>query len=494
MSGIRIEGNTSGMVVEVTGSNQIKIISETNVSGSPQNVGAIKMFSENDNGIKMGSPYLSSPETDSDFRLRVSLDTPLDDETFNYIAQNTGKHNNQSTTMTLAYTSAGLTTNSSSILNQNTGVSLSTYALFSFPSNGGVLYAQLDTSFSSQPVSNTIIDFGLFARPTAIPYAPLDGAYFRLNSSGLSGVVNHNGSETTTSVFNFTYSEDQVYKFIVATSNNKVNFWIDDVLYGTIQNPSSQGQPFMAASVPLSFRHAIVGGAAGNVLRATFRGYGVSVCGLNQPRTLAEVGSAVYGSYQGISGGAMGQLIAGTVTTGTLVKPAAAVPANASLTANLPNSLGGRIYEQLATGLAANTDGIYASYTVPPTAITGSNAKRLKVNGIKLSGMVSQSVAGGPAFTEWYIAFGHTADSLQTTEAATTKAPRRVMLPELTTYISGSQAVSTLLTSPQNYAAFANPIYVNPGERIALVGNKTINTAITAGVLCYTYQFDYSWE
>jgi alcohol dehydrogenase YqhD (iron-dependent ADH family) len=25
-------------------------------------------------------------------------------------------------------------------------------------------------------------------------------------------------------------------------------------------------------------------------------------------------------------------------------------------------------------------------------------------------------------------------------------------------------------------------------------GNKTITTAITSGVLSYTYQFDYSWE
>ena len=28
----------------------------------------------------------------------------------------------------------------------------------------------------------------------------------------------------------------------------------------------------------------------------------------------------------------------------------------------------------------------------------------------------------------------------------------------------------------------------------ALVGNKTITSAITSGVLAYTYQFDYSWE
>ena len=83
----------------------------------------------------------------------------------------------------------------------------------------------------------------------------------------------------------------------------------------------------------------------------------------------------------------MGQLVAGTVTAGTLVKPTAAVPLNASLAANLPNSLGGRIYEQLTTGLAANIDGIYASYTVPAGSVT-VQGRRLKIVGLMLSGYV----------------------------------------------------------------------------------------------------------
>lgn len=189
----------------------------------------------------------------------------------------------------------------------------------------------------------------------------------------------------------------------------------------------------------------------------------------------------------------------GTVTTGTLVKPTAAIPANTSLVSNLPNSLGGRIYEQLTAGLAANTDGIFTSYTVPAGSAT-VQGKRLKVTGLMLSGMVSTVVVGGGAFTEWYIAYGHTSDSLATTESAsmasaTTKAPRRFFLPKLTSNMLAAQASGTLLVQPEYETIFFDsPIYVNPGERIALVGNKTIITAITSGILSYTYQFIYSWE
>ena len=64
MAGIRIEGNTSGAVAEVTGSNQLKVILETNAEASPQNVGGVRFFSENDTGTQTGTPALLSPETD----------------------------------------------------------------------------------------------------------------------------------------------------------------------------------------------------------------------------------------------------------------------------------------------------------------------------------------------------------------------------------------------------------------------------------------------
>lgn len=459
----------------------------------PVKAGFATMASENDDGSVTGTRNVLSPETDQDYRLRISQELFLDEETLNYTAQNTGKHRYDTQTMTNTWNTGGLLTNATSTTTINFGTKFSTWAMFPFLSSGSSLYVQGEVSFSAQPVSNTIIELGFFTSASAIS-AVLDGAFFRLTSAGLFGVISHNGTETTTSVFSsFVYTNNQVYKFLVVVTDNITQFWIDDALYGSIPTPVGQGQPFMSSAVPFALRHYIVGGSAGGVFQATLRGYTISLGGVNLSRSLSDLGNASFGSYQGLSGGTMGQLIAGTVTSGTLVKPTAAVPANTSLVANLPNNLGGRIYEQLTSGLAANVDAIFSSYTVPAGTVS-IPGKRMKITGIKLSGMVSTVVVGGPAYTEWYIAFGHTADSLATTESNITKAPRRVMLPELTANMAATAAAGTLLPQPAYISMFPEPIYVNPGERVQLVGNKTITSAITSGVLSWVYQFIYSWE
>lgn len=494
---LKIQGSTTnnGLEVDATNNGLVKTPGKNStgvdVGGGNNNAPAI--FSEVDGGTKTSSRYVLSPEADDDYRLRVNLETILDDENFNYTAQNTGKHQLQNTTQTITFSAAGMLTNGSAITTTTTGCSYRSYAMFPIQGTGQIIYAQFSASFSATPVANSTIDFGLFQQPTSNPFAPTDGVYFRLDSTGFKAVINNNATELETSISSaFTYVINRVYKFTIAVSDVQTLFYIDDILYARVTTPIGQGTPCLSEALPMGIRQTFIG-AAGGAIQALFKAYSVSIGGLNYSESIGNRNNAVVGSYQGLSGGTMGQLIAGTVTTGTLVKPTAAVPANASLVANLPNNLGGRIYEQLTTGLAANTDAIFASYTVPAGTVSVIG-KRLKVTGIKLSGMVSTVVVGGPAFTEWYIAFGHTADSLQTAEAATTKAPRRVMLPELTTNMPAAAAAGALLVQPQYFAKFDNPIYVNPGERIQLVGNKTITTAVTSGVLSFTYQFDYSWE
>lgn len=462
------------------------------------------MYSEVDDGRYTGVRETSSPEVDKDYRLRVAHDNILDQELFNYTAQNTGKHTYTFTTLTSTIGTGGITTNSGSVTTVNTGCTFGTRAMFTVGGTQGTI-CETSVAFSNQPNANTVIDFGLFQMGATTAFAPLDGIYFRMGSSGMLGVINSGGVETSVAltvakgVTPYTYTNNAVNRHLIQVNNVSTTFWINNFKVGEIANPTGTNFPCKSLALPWAFRHAIVGGAAGAVTQAIFSDYRVHVRGIQYADSLGMIGNRVLGSYQGLSGGTMGQLVAGTVTSGTLVKPTAAIPANTSLVANLPNSLGGRIYEQLGSGLAANVDGIFASYTVPAGSAT-VQGRRLKVMGISLSGMVSTVVVGGPAYTEWYIAFGHTADSLATTESAsmataTTKAPRRFMLPKLTTNMTAAQAAGTLLVQPEYETMFFDaPIYVNPGERIALVGNKTITTAITSGVLSYTYQFLYNWE
>jgi len=457
-----------------------------NHGGGDAKAGAMILLSESDKGRKNGVRSVIAPEADSDFRLRVALETLLEEETFNYTAQNTGKHIYSNTTLALAWNTGGLLTNSGGITTTTTGANFSTRAYFPVLGSGALVYVQFKGAFSALPVANTIIDAGLFIPGAANPYTPVDGAFFRLNSSGLVGVINHNGTETQVPL-TFTYTINRVYEFLVTIQEGKVKFWIDDELYGEIPTPEAQGQPMMAAAAPFSIRHAITGGAAGGILQFTLRDYSISIGGINLARSLSEYGNASFGSYQGLSGGTMGGLTAYTNNT----NPTAAVPSNTALTANLPAGLGGQAWETFS--LAVNTDGILMSYQVPAGTVSISG-KRLKVTGVKLSSFVQTVLAGGPLNRTFSLNFGHTAASLATAEAATTKARRVVLLPELTQAVTANQAVNTMISQPGGCVSlFPEPIYVNPGEFIS-VSVKHIGTVGTTGTIATNIQLIYSWE
>lgn len=494
-----IRGSVSGSGAEVTAANRLKVELEVDAATNPNNVGGVRCFSENDTGYVLGTPSLMSPEVDSDFRIRTANDVLLDDETFNYTAQNTGKHFYNSNTLTFVWSAGNLITNGTNITTTTTSGGLSSYAMFPILGTQ-TLACDSELSFSQQPTTNTVIDFGLFLRSTSNPLTPTDGVYFRLNAAGLQGVVNYNGTETNTGTFkqsfggaDWSYVNNKKYQFILYITTRSVQFWINDAgniqMYGEIETPEGQGTPCMASALPFSIRHAIVGGTAGGVVNAQLARYNIRQGGSNVVSTLGEMSNRIYGSYQGLSGGTMGGLTAYTNST----NPTAAVPSNTALTANLPSGLGGQAWEKFTSGLALNTDGILMSYQVPAGTVSVAG-KRLKITGVKMTSFVQTDMTGGPLVNTFALAFGHTAVSLATAEAATTKKPRIILLPELTQSVAAAAAAGTMTSQPGSaMCLFPDPIYVNPGEFVAFTV-KHIGTAATAGVIGYNIQYVYSWE
>jgi hypothetical protein len=489
----KIVGATTGNGAEVNSSNQVKVVFETNVASNPNNVGAIRTFSEVDDGYVVGTPLLISPEADLDYRLRAATDSMLDNEIFNYTAQNTGKHIYANSTMVAAWATGNFTTNSGNITTTTTGVTFGTYAYFPVIGTATTSY-DMELSFTAAPTANTIIDFGGFVRGAGNPYAPTDGAYFRLTSAGLQGVVNYNGTETTTSVFlavnggsAWTYTLNKKYQFILYINQRNTEFWIGDGtntrLYGVIPTPAANGQPCASTALPFSIRHAIVGGAAGVALSAQLGSYSVRLGGPLFSRQLGEYANAAYGSHQGLSGGTMGSL----ANYANSINPTAAVPTNT--TAALGVGLGGQFWETAT--LAVNTDGIICSYQVPVQSNIAST-RRLKITGIALGSYIQTVIAGGPFVSQYSLAFGHNNVSLATSEAASSKAPRRIALP-FNQLVTAAQAVSTLVAQQAYVYQFIQPIYVNPGEFVALV-TKHVGTVGTSGTIAHTVTFDYSWE
>lgn len=450
------------------------------------NANASAMFSENDSGTKTGARYTASPETDDDYRLRISTEALFDNETFNYVAQNTGKFVYRNTTMTNAWTAAGLTTNSGNITTTTTGTSFATYA--EFPILGASqLYAEFEGSFNNQPTTNAIIDFGMFRLAITNPFAPTDGVYFRLNSSGLFGVINSNGSETTTSAFDFVYTNNGKYQFIIAFHEREVEFWINNVLYASLSTPIGQGQPCMSASLPIAMRHAIVGGAAGAALSFTLNDYALSIGGVNISQTASILGQRVYGSYQGLSGGTMGSL----ATYPNSTNPTAAAPSNTALTANLPAGLGGQ--GSVTAAVAAATDGIWGSYQVPAGTVN-VQGRRLVVRGVIIDLVNNGAAVATTATTiQFSLAFGHTAVSLATAEAVAAKAPRRLPI-GFATWAVGAAVGQGPQGGRITLDLGDSPVFVNPSEFIQLVGKFLIGTATASQTINFIWQPVYGWE
>jgi len=489
-----IRGSGTGNGAEVNASNQLKVITETDAYTNGANVGAVRVMGEVDGGFVTGEVVLRPQEVDNDYRTRVSQDLILDEEVFNYTAQNTGKHNYAATTMASTWTAGQFTTNSGSITTITTGVQLSTYAFF--PVTGTTtLSLDAELAFSQQPATNTFIEWGLGVPGTATT-SPTDGVFFRLNAAGLQGIVSFNGTETSTGVFpetggtgTWAYTNGKRYQFICYQSSTEAVFWVNDgtgaVMLGQTPLPAAQGRMCMASASQAFFKHRITGGAAGGAFQALLGAYNVRQGGGNISTTASTGGNRTLGSYQGLSGGTMGSL----ANYANSANPTAAVPTNT--TAALGVGLGGQFWETAT--LAVNTDGIICSYQVPAGTVN-VQGRRLVIRGIGLKSYVQTVIAGGPFINQYSLAFGHTAVSLATAEAATTKAPRRVPLAGLIQAVTAAQAVSTLVSQTSDFIDFGDaPIYVNPGEFVALV-TKRVGTVGTSGTVAHVVTFVYGWE
>jgi hypothetical protein len=498
MAGFRIEGNISGNVVEVNAANQLKVVTETDANTNPANVGGVRVFSEIDQGVITGFTTLKSPEVDFDYRTRVSQDILLDDEIFNYTAQNTGKHSYSFTTMTNSWTAGQLTTNSGNITTITTGSQFQTYAYF--PILGTTtLSMDAEISFTVQPTTNTFVEWGIGLPGTSVT-APTDGVFFRLSSAGLQGIASINGTEVSTGVFPatngtgiFTYTNNKRYQFIVYQSATEAYFWVDNgtgaFLLGEIELPIAFGIVAMASAGQAFFKQRIVGGAGGIALSAQISRYSVRQGGAQIATTFSTQGSRIFGSYQGLSGGTLGTLAnSGTITTGNAANPTPAVPT--TTTAALGSGLGGVFWETVS--LAVNTDAIIMSYQVPLGTVN-LPGRRLVLRGIYLSSFVQTVIVAGGYVAQWFLAFGHTAVSLATAESAATKAPRRINLP-LTQLVTATQAANTLVSQPTQFCDFGDaPIFINPGEFIQLCTRHT-GTAGTTGTVAHNITLVYGWE
>ena len=444
--------------------------------------GKARIMSENDPGSIVGSAYLKSPETSTDFRLRVGTDSLFDNDFFSYPLQNTSKHKYIAvSSMAFGWGGGFVTTNSALTTAAGAGGLLSTYRYF--PTFGASsTYFEFSLALTALPTTNTIIDIGAFI-PGALPtFAPTDGVYFRISSAGLSCVMNNLGTETS-SVVPFTFTPNTVYKFTIAASDTEVEFWINDVLYLEMDTPSGNGAPALAGSLPFSLRHAIAGGSAGATLQAKLSNYTVSVADMDNHRLWPSVQVGMgNSSIQGSSGFTQGQ-------TANQVNSTSPVLGTLSNTAASYTTLGGNFMFNTVAG--AETD--YALFGYQNVLGTGGiTSRNLVIRGAWIDSMITGSGINftTPTALHWSLGINASTVSLATAEGPSGRAPRRIHLGYQTIPISGIDG----FTTPQINTNLDAPIAVEPSGFFHVILKMPRGAATPAQVVRGSVGINAYWE
>ena len=478
MAVIETGGNSPGMA-NVDSNYNLQVITPTAMTQA----GFVVLAGRNDDGTVVPGGRTNRIYVTEGNRLAVAPHNLLWDDTFNATAQNTSKYKTNVTTQTVTFVNGYAILNGSNITTINTNCILQSYRTFPLFAKAE-LRANFSAMLTNAPQNNSVTEFGLFTIPSNAGL-PSDGVFFRYNSSAeLRGVISFAGTETQTAAITapiFAVNHD----YVIVCQTNNVLFYIDDILQGKINlstDAPGQGQPMMSAALPITARHYIAGSAPAVATQLKISDIFVSLNGPDLCRSWSETKSGFgHMAYQGQNGGTMGST---ALYTNSLAAGAGVAMTNT--TAALGSGLGGQFATQPT--LAAGTDGIVCSFQVPSGSTT-QTARSLIIKGVRVSGGVTTALTGGPVLYSYSLAYGHTAVSLATTEAATTKAPRRIPLGYET--FAATAAVGVISTAPS--FQFTAPVVVGPGEFVAICA-KNLGTVTSAGVIIFQITFDAYFE
>lgn len=467
----KIVGSAGTNVAEVNSSNELKVVGDKTRNSAT-------VFCENDPGTVTGSPLLRSPEVSQDYRVRVGTDTVLFTDTFNATAQNTGNWKHSFSTMTMTQSAGFLNVNAA-----GTSTASGNYAYLQswrhFPLIGTApLAVELTGQITAAPTANEIFLAGLGVATGAAE--PVDGVWFELSSAGLKGCLRYNSgtTEKTTLIANpATIALNTNSKYVLVIGEREIEFWINDVLYGALDVPAPQGQPFITTALPLfilKYNSALVGSSPNMIVKVG--DVSVTLMDLATNMTWANQMASSGLGMQGLNGGTMGSP---QVQWANTALPTAAAATNT--TAALGAFLGG-IFQMNAPATSA-TDVIVASYQNPAGGVN-QTPRTMKLRAIKVD-CVNSGAAVATTVTTFAVAvaWGATNVSLATAESTsfannTTKA-RRIQPIGVISFPVGA-AVGAAATPIQ--FDFKAPLVINPGEFVQVIAKILVGTATASEV------------
>jgi hypothetical protein len=469
---LRFEGK-SGTRLEVNSNNQV----QASFPLDSDIAGFTAVASETDAGVYLGSRFVQELESTEDFRLRIGTDSMLFNETFDGTVLNSSLWMNQVTNMTTNVASGYVRLNDGGLTTAGSDM-LRTYR--HFPILGVfTTYAENTFGVETMPAANSVCEFGLGLADQSS--TPNDGAFFRLTSTGILGVVNNNGTETLGSLVDATPFVGCFAHAIIGIGADSVTFWLNDIQIARIAaTPSSQNLPW--------FGRTYNTGSSSPTLR--LRLYEVNV-------TLGELrGAKPYGTMMSGMGSIVYQKPTGWTSPGSTQQwpNDTALPTSFALsnTSYAGQSALGGIYQAQVYNIALLLDLIVSSYLVP-LGTAASPARGLYIKGVKIN--VTNTGAIGPALVQSWalgLTYGGTTQNMTTTDSATGRAARRVPLGIQSIPINAP--INTVATPDISFDFGDAPLYVQPGEYLQLILKGLTVTGTSGQVLTFNLVYNGYWE
>jgi hypothetical protein len=472
MAGI-IVGNGTAASAEATVDTNGDLHVRTPLTESK--AGFVTLSAEIDAGAATGSRYQRALEATADYRLRVGMDQPMFNLSFEGTIIPRDRLQQNDTTMTCAQASGFLTLNSGASVTTAQNTNVKTYRTFpvfgTYPT-----YVEIWAKPVNETATNSTTEFGVGYASAAT--AATDGCFFRYNAGGaLYAVVSYGGSETPVLIAS-PPTTNQTHHWMIAIHHEEVEFWINDVLQAEVATPPANPQPMSSNAQPF-FARIVNSGAASAARQLSIGMLNVSLGDANatRPWSHAMCGTGG-GSYQTQPGVASGPTCTrGAAQTGwpTSATAQTAVAFTTATTSPGINSLGGYMLTAAVSTMTANADYPLYAYLNPAGTAT-LPGKTLYVTGARVGELVPQAAGGAVTTLIFGLGVGSTSANTTATEGAAIVAAR--IVPVGATGILAATAVG-VAQGGWNLDFSSAPLVVPPGTYLHLIVRPTVITGVT---------------
>lgn len=440
-----VKGGSSGNLAEVDAAGELSV----GLTANPTTAGYVKVASP------QGVPLNIS----NNGYVFTGQDTLLFSDQVEGTTLNTNLWGPATTTMTVAQSAGFIQLNSGAVTTASAAAQITTNKQFNL--NGGhPMVVEFAAAISVGPQANATVEMGIgLASGTT---APTDGAFFRIGSNSIVGVMSFGGVETTTAAMTVPSLND-THEFVVFIDSDSVLFVIDRATIVTLARPTNQPYPTNATRMPVFAR--VYNGASAPAIAPTFK-IGqilVSQTFLNMNRdwatTLVSFGRTAAQS----PATTFGQTANFTNST---------APTNATLSNTTPGyaTLGGRFAYAAVAGAA--TDYALFGYQVPA-------GFQLFVTSVNINAVVTgAAVATTATILDWGLGLNASAASLATADGTGTWGPRRLALGQMGWVVGDAIGRA----GAQLSGTYTPPLVVDSGRYLHVILTIPVGTATASQV------------